>query len=106
GPLLQLSGLLRGIGLTDPPDIRVQYALLRAFGVTAAKARLMIAEKPGQVAEVLLRACHLRATEPTAVVKSWPGWIVYHVEHETSFAGEVPFQQWRRSALSKLDAGT
>ncbi len=104
GPLLQLSGLLRGIGLTDPPDIRVQYALLRAFGVTSAKARLMIAEKPGQVAEVLLRACHLRATDPTAVVKSWPGWIVYHVEHETSFAGEVPFQQWRRSALARLDA--
>lgn len=104
GPLLQLSGLLRGIGLTDPPDIRVQYALLRAFGVTAAKARPMIAEKPGQVAEVLLRACHLRATEPTAVTKSWPGWIIYHVEHETSFAGEIAFQQWRRSALARLDA--
>ena len=103
GPLLQLSGLLRGIGLTDPPDVRVQYALLRAFGVTAAKARAMIAEKPGQVAEVLLRACHLRATDPGAVHKSWPGWIIHHVEHETSFAGEVAFQEWRRTALGRLD---
>jgi len=103
GPLLQLSGLLRGIGLTDPPDVRVQYALLRAFGVTAPRARALIAEKPGQVAEVLLRACHLRATEPTAVSKSWAGWIIHHVEHETSFAGEVAFQAWRRTSLAQLD---
>lgn len=102
GPLLQLSGLLRGIGLTDPPDVRVQYALLRAFGVTAPKARAMIAEKPGQVAEVLLRACHLRATDPTVVSKSWAGWIIHHVEHDTNFAGEVAFQEWRRSSLAKL----
>lgn len=105
GPLLQLSGLLRGIGLTDPPDVRVQYALLRAFGVTAPKARAMIAEKPGQVADVLLRACHLRATDPTAVSKSWAGWIIHHVEHETSFVGEVAFQEWRRSSLAKLQGG-
>jgi hypothetical protein len=104
GPLLQLSGLLRGIGLTDPPDVRVQYALLRAFGVTAPRARSLIAEKPGQVAEVLLRACHLRATDPTAVSKSWAGWIIHHVEHDTSFAGEVAFQTWRRTALERLDA--
>lgn len=104
GPLLQLSGLLRGVGLTDPPDVRIQYALLRAFGVTAPKARAVIAEKPSQVAEVLLRACHLRATDPTAVTKSWAGWIIHHVEHDTSFAGEVGFQQWRRTALKKLDA--
>jgi hypothetical protein len=103
GPLLQLSGLLRGIGLTDPPDVRVQYALLRAFGVTAPRARTLIAEKPGQVAEVLLRACHLRATDPTAVSKSWAGWIIHHVEHDTSFAGEVAFQTWRRTALERLD---
>jgi hypothetical protein len=104
GPLLQLSGLLRGIGLTDPPDVRVQYALLRAFGVTAPRARTLIAEKPGQVADVLLRACHLRATDPGAVSKSWAGWIIHHVEHDTSFAGEVAFQEWRRSALARLDA--
>jgi hypothetical protein len=103
GPLLQLSGLLRGVGLTDPPDVRVQYALLRAFGVSAAKARALIGEKPGQVAEVLLRACHLRATEPSTVTKSWAGWIIHHVEHDTSFAGEVAFQQWRRTTLAKLD---
>ena len=106
GPLLQLSGLLRGIGLTDPPDVRVQYALLRAFGVTAPRARALIAEKPGQVAEVLLRACHLRATDPAAVSKSWAGWIIHHVEHDTSFAGEVAFQEWRRSALARLDGRT
>jgi hypothetical protein len=104
GPLLQLSGLLRGIGLTDPPDVRVQYSLLRAFGVSAPKARSLITEKPGQVAEVLLRACHLRSTDPSTVTKSWAGWIIHHVEQETSFAGEVAFQQWRRSALARLDA--
>ena len=103
GPLLQLSGLLRGIGLTDPPDVRVQYALLRAFGVSAAKARALIGEKPGQVAEVLLRACHLRATDPSTVTKSWAGWIIHHVEHDTSFAGEVAFQQWRRSTLARIE---
>ncbi|AHG93043.1 hypothetical protein J421_5508 (plasmid) [Gemmatirosa kalamazoonensis] len=106
GPLLQLSGLLRGIGLTDPPDVRVQYALLRAFGVTAPRARALIAEKPGQVAEVLLRACHLRATDPGAVSKSWAGWIIHHVEHDTSFAGEVAFHEWRRTALARLDGQT
>jgi hypothetical protein len=83
GPLLQLSGLLRGIGLTDPPDVRVQYSLLRAFGVSAPKAR---------------------STDPSTVTKSWAGWIIHHVEQETSFAGEVAFQQWRRSALARLDA--
>ena len=103
GPLLQLGGLLRGVGLTDPPDMRVSYALLRAFGVSAAKARGLIAEKPGQVGEVLLRACHLRTTDPEAVTKSWAGWIVHHVEHDTSFAGEVAFQQWRRTTLAKLE---
>src|SRR5207237_7431239 len=103
GPRLQFSALLRGVGLTDPPDVRVQYALLRGFGVTAPRARALIAEKPGQVAEVLLRACHLRATDPTAVSKSWAGWIIHHVEHETSFAGEVAFQQWRRTSLAKLE---
>jgi hypothetical protein len=103
GPLLQLSGLLRGIGLTDPPDVRVQYALLRAFGVSAAKARAMIGEKPGQVAEVLLRACHLRATDPSTVTKSWAGWIIHHVEHDTSFAGEVAFQEWRRRTLARIE---
>jgi hypothetical protein len=103
GPLLQLSGLLRGIGLTDPPDVRVQYALLRAFGVSAAKARALIGEKPGQVAEVLLRACHLRATDPSTVTKSWAGWIIHHVDHDTSFAGEVAFQQWRRTTLARIE---
>lgn len=105
GPLLQLGGLLRGLGLTDPPDVRVQFALLRAFGVSASRARGLIAEKPGQVAEVLLRACHLRATDPSAVSKSWAGWIIHHVEHDTSFAGEVAFQEWRRTSLARLDGG-
>jgi Replication initiator protein A len=103
GPLLQLSGLLRGVGLSDPPDVRVQYALLRRFGVSAMKARAMIAEKPGQVADVLLRACHLRATDPSAVKKSWAGWVIHHVDNDTSFVGEVAFQQWRKTALAKLD---
>lgn len=103
GPLLRLGELLRGIGLTDPPDVRVQYALLRAFGVSAPKARALIAAKPGQVAEVLLRACHLRATDPGAVNKSWAGWIVYHVEQDTDFAGEVAFQQWRRTELAATE---
>lgn len=106
GPLLQLGGLLRGVGLTDPPDMRVSYALLRAFGVSAVKARALIGEKPGQVGEVLLRACHLRATDPDAVTKSWAGWIVHHIDHDTSFAGEVAFQQWRRTTLAKLDQPT
>ena len=103
GPLLRVGELLRGIGLTDPPDVRVQYALLRAFGVSAPKARALIAAKPGQVAEVLLRACHLRATDPGAVNKSWAGWIVYHVEQDTDFAGEVAFQQWRRTELAAAE---
>jgi hypothetical protein len=83
--------------------VRVQFALLRAFGVSAPRARSLIAEKPGQVADVLLRACHLRATDPTAVSKSWAGWIIHHVEHDTSFAGEVAFQEWRRTALARVD---
>ena len=54
-PLLQFADLLRGIGLTDPPDFRIQYAVLRHFGVTPAKARALLAEHPGQVGEVLLQ---------------------------------------------------
>lgn len=104
GPLLRLGDLLRGIGLTDPPDVRVQYALLRAFGVSAQKTRALITAKPGQVAEVLLRACHLRATDPEAVTKSWAGWIIHHVEQDTNFAGEVAFQRWRRTELASVDA--
>lgn len=103
GPLLRLGELLRGIGLTDPPDVRVQYALLRAFGVSTQKTRALIATKPGQVAEVLLRACHLRATDPGAVNKSWAGWIIHHVEQDTNFAGEVAFQRWRRTELAAAD---
>jgi hypothetical protein len=38
------------------------------------------------------------------VSKSWAGWIIHHVEHETSFAGEVAFQEWRRSSLAKLQS--
>lgn len=106
GPLLRLGELLRGIGLTDPPDVRVQYALLRAFGVNAPKARALIAAKPGQVAEVLLRACHLRATDPGAVNKSWAGWIVYHVEQDTDFAGEVAFQRWRQTELAAVGSSS
>lgn len=104
GPLLRLADLLRGIGLTDPPDVRVQYALLRAFGVSAQKTRALITEKPGQVSEVLLRACHLRATDPGAVTKSWAGWIIHHIEQDTNFAGEVAFQRWRRTELASVDA--
>src|SRR5438067_884131 len=91
-PLLQFADLLRGIGLTDPPDFRVQYAVLRHFGVTPAKARALLGEHPGQVGEVLLRACHLEATDPRAIEKSWAGWIVHHVQAGTSFRGEVEFQ--------------
>lgn len=104
GPLLQLSGLLRGIGLTDPPDVRVLYAGLRAFGVSKEKARAMIAEKPGQVTEVLLRAHHLQKTAPESVTKSWAGWIVYNVERDTPFVGEVNFRKWRDRALARLAA--
>ena len=45
-PLLQFADLLRGIGLTDPPDFRVQYAVLRHFGVTPAKARAHSHSRP------------------------------------------------------------
>jgi hypothetical protein len=104
-PLLQFADLLRGIGLTDPPDFRVQYAVLRHFGVTPAKARQLLGEHPGQVGEVLLRACHLEATDPRAIEKSWAGWIVHHVQAGTSFRGEVEFQRWRSSALAAIDSG-
>jgi hypothetical protein len=102
-PLLQFADLLRGIGLTDPPDFRVQYAVLRHFGVTPAKARSLLGEHPGQVGEVLLRACHLEATDPKAIEKSWAGWIVHHVQAGTSFRGEVEFQRWRTTALAAID---
>jgi hypothetical protein len=102
-PLLQFADLLRGIGLTDPPDFRVQYAVLRHFGVTPTKARAMLAEHPGQVGDVLLRACHLEATDPDAIEKSWAGWIVHHVQAGTSFRGEVEFQRWRSSALAAIE---
>jgi hypothetical protein len=105
-PLLQFADLLRGIGLTDPPDFRVQYAVLRHFGVTPAKARALLAEHPGQVGEVLLRACHLEATDPGAIEKSWAGWVVHHVQAGTSFRGEVDFQKWRSSALAALGPGS
>jgi hypothetical protein len=101
-PLLQFADLLRGIGLTDPPDFRVQYAVLRHFGVTPSKARALLADHPGQVGEVLLRACHLEATDPGAIEKSWAGWVVHHVQAATSFRGEVDFQRWRSSALAAL----
>lgn len=103
-PLLQFADLLRGIGLTDPPDFRVQYAVLRHFGVTPAKARSLLADHPGQVGEVLLRACHLEVTDPSAIEKSWAGWIVHHVQASTSFRGEVAFQKWRANALGALTA--
>ena len=101
-PLLQFADLLRGIGLTDPPDFRIQYAVLRHFGVTPAKARALLAEHPGQVGEVLLRACHLEATDPGAIEKSWAGWIVHHVQAASSFRGEVEFQRWRATALAAI----
>lgn len=101
-PLLQFADLLRGIGLTDPPDFRVQYAVLRHFGVTPAKSRQLLAEHAGQVGEVLLRACHLEATNPEAIEKSWAGWIVHHVQAGTSFRGEVEFQRWRSTALAAI----
>ncbi len=104
-PLLQFADLLRGIGLTDPPDFRVQYAVLRHFGVTPARARALLVEHPGQVGEVLLRACHLEATNPGAIEKSWAGWIVHHVQAATSFRGEVDFQRWKFHALRALCAG-
>ena len=102
-PLLQFADLLRGIGLTDPADFRVQYAVLRHFGVTPAKARALLGEHPGQVGEVLLRACHLEVTDPKAIEKSWAGWIVHHVQAGTSFRGEVEFQRWRTTALAAID---
>jgi hypothetical protein len=101
-PLLQFADLLRGIGLTDPADFRIQYAVLRHFGVTPAKARALLGEYPGQVGEVLLRACHLEATDPQAIEKSWAGWIVHHVQAGTSFRGEVEFQRWRATALAAI----
>lgn len=103
-PLFQFADLLRGIGLTDPPDFRIQYAVLRHFGVTPAKARALLADHPGQVSEVLLRACHLEATDPSAIEKSWAGWIIHHVQASTSFRGEVGFQKWRATALRTLTA--
>jgi hypothetical protein len=54
------------------------------------------------VGEVLLRACHLEATDPGAIEKSWAGWVVHHVQAATSFRGEVDFQRWRSSALAAL----
>jgi hypothetical protein len=102
-PLLQFADLLRGIGLTDPPDFRVQYAVLRHFGVTPARSRALLAEHAGQVGEVLLRACHLEATDPGAIERSWAGWIVHHVQAGTSFRGEVEFQRWRSSALAAIE---
>ncbi len=104
-PLLQFADLLRGIGLTDPPDFRVQYAVLRHFGVTPTRARALLADHPGQVGEVLLRACHLEATNPEAIERSWAGWIVHHVQAATSFRGEVEFQRWKTTALRALTAG-
>src|SRR6185436_11776534 len=83
-------------------DFRIQYAVLRHFGVTPAKARALLAEHPGQVGEVLLRACHLEATDPGAIEKSWAGWIVHHVQAASSFRGEVEFQKWRATALAAI----
>lgn len=102
GPVLSLAAHLRGAGSFDPDDVRLQFGVLRFFGVDVAEARRWLAEHPTATRDALCFAIFLRETNPGRVRTSWPAMMRDRVANRRTNAGEVGYDIW---AARRLAAG-
>lgn len=100
GPVLALAAHLRGAGSFDPDDVRLQFAVLRFFGVDVAEARRWLAEHPAATRDALCFAIFLRETNPARVRTSWPAMMRDRVLNRRTNAGEVGYDVWAGRRLA------
>lgn len=100
GPVLALAAHLRGAGSFDPDDVRLQFAVLRFFGVDVAEARRWLAEHPTATRDALCFAIFLRETNPGRVRTSWPAMMRDRILNRRTNAGEVGYEAWAARRLA------
>ena len=100
GPVLALAAHLRGAGSFDPDDVRLQFAVLRFFGVDVAEARRWLADHPTATRDALLFAIFLREVNPARVRSSWPAMMRDRIVHQRTNAGEVGYDAWSARRLA------
>ena len=93
GPQLREVELLRGIGIRDLQQLRVQVALLRHFGIAQGRARQMVLEDAGRVRRVLERALYLVDRKPSKI-KRPSAWIRSAYENHWIFETDSDFIKW------------
>lgn len=98
GPVLETASTLRGVGLLDPWEVRVQLLLLNHFGVNARVARQMVRDHAHQVFWVL---CYMTFREESGERTDNPGGFIRRLVQEGfNPRGDEVFRKWydRRSA--------
>lgn len=94
GQLLRDAAYLRGLGLLDLRQLRVQVAALHALGLPVAEARAMTLEDSGYVHDLLLHVLFTRQQQPGSV-KNWPAYVKSAFAGRWSFAGNRRFEAWK-----------
>lgn len=102
GPVLDVAGALRGVGLLDPQEARAQLLLLNHYGVNARVARQLVREQAHQVYWVL---CYMVYREAVGErVDNAGGFIRRLVQEGYNPRGESGFQRWYERRMEALAA--
>lgn len=100
GPVLQVASALRGVGLLDLHEARVQMLLLSHFGVNARVARQLVREQAHQVYWVL--AYMVYRENLGEKVDNAGGFIRRLVQEGYNPRGDDGFQRWYDRRMSAL----
>jgi hypothetical protein len=103
GPVLQIASALRGVGLLDLHEARIQMLMLHHFGVNARVARQLVRDQGHQVYWVL--AYMVYREEIGETVDNSGGFIRRLVQEGYNPRGDDAFGRWyerRMNALAKV----
>jgi hypothetical protein len=102
GPVLEVAGALRGVGLLDPRETRSQLLLLSHYGVNARVARQLVRDQAHQVYWVL---CYVMYRENVGERIDNPGGFIRRLVQEGyNPRGEEGFQRWYERRMEALAA--
>lgn len=101
GPTLSVARLLRGAGLADLEDARIQLLLLAAVGISGNEARQMLREAPDDALWALYYYCWVVETQGADAIKSPRAYLRWAIKEGRNLAGEVDFYAWYRQQTER-----
>ncbi|MDQ3557034.1 MAG: replication initiator protein A [Gemmatimonadota bacterium] len=107
GPVLRTARMLRGAGMTDLRDTRVQLILLGAIGISGADARRIVTEAPEDAYWALYYYRWTSETQPeTEQIHNPARFLMWALKEGRNLSSDERFYRWFRSQLEEREQAT